>query len=455
MMNTPKTDAELTLTKARTRLLKKLVFFGQLALKLGLQESTQTQTMATDGKHIYYNPAWVETVSVLMLAGVILHEVLHVIFMHPLRRGGRNHERWNIACDLAINPIIVRHGFELPEGALDEWQYHSMTAEQIYKQLDQEGDWEKHLPPESPGEGEQEAGDEAQSGGIQQDQSDPETPSAPSQEAETGGDESKTGDSPADGGESGKPDANAPPARQPRVGEVWDATNDDGSKLSKSECKALERIVAKDIFTAKQTHDQIGRGSLGAEIDAQIKEISKAEEVDWRVLLRRNVVGAIEKCDTTWSRPNRRHIHSGLYLPGDSREGCGEIVVVIDTSGSTMGYHSLFLHEIKLILDEAQPELVHVIYCDEQVNQTEELVPPVEFTEYHPRGGGGTSFRAPFQWVEDRFIEPECLIYLTDGWGESPAEEPEYPVIWATCGTSHYFKWGEIIGIDDGEARAY
>ena len=437
MMNTQKTEAELTLTKARTRLLKKLVFFGQLALKLGLEESTQTQTMATDGKRIYYNPAWVETVSVVMLAGVILHEVLHVIFMHPLRRGGRNHERWNIACDLAINPIITRHG-----------------SEHMYKQLDQQDDWEKHLPPESPGEGEQEAGDEAQSGVIQEDRSDPETPSAPSQEAETGGDESQTGDSPADGGESGEPDANAPPARQPRVGEVWDATNDDGSKLSKSECKALERIVAKDIFTAKQTHDQIGRGSLGAEIDAQIKEISKAEEVDWRVLLRRNVVGAIEKCDTTWSRPNRRHIHSGLYLPGDSREGCGEIVVAIDTSGSTMGYHSLFLHEIKLILDEAQPELVHVVYCDDDVTHTEELVPPVEFT-YQARGGGGTSFRAPFQWVEDRFIEPECLIYLTDGYGEPPAEEPEYPVIWATCGTGRRFKWGDVIGIDDGKARAY
>ena len=454
MMNTLKTDAELNLTKARTRLLKKLVFFGQLALKLGLEESTQTQTMATDGKRIYFNSAWVETVSVAMLAGVILHEVLHVIFMHPLRRGGRNHERWNIACDLAINPIITRHGFELPEGALDEWQYHSMTAEQIYKQLDQEDEWEKHLPPESQGEGEGEDGDGAQSGGTQQDQSDAETSPASSQEVETGGDQSETGDSPADGGESGEPDANAPPARQPRVGEVWDATNDDGSKLSKSECKQLERIVAKDIFTAKQTHDQIGRGSLGAEIGGLMKEISKAEEVDWRVLLRRNVVGAIEKCDTTWARPNRRYIHSGLYLPGDSREGCGEIVVVIDTSGSTMGYHSLFLHEIKLILDEAQPELVHVIYCDDDVTHTEELVPPVEFT-YQARGGGGTSFRAPFQWVEDRFIEPECLIYLTDGWGEPPSEEPEYPVIWATCGTSHYFKWGEVIGIDDGEARAY
>ena len=454
MMNVPKTDAELTLTKARTRLLKKLVFFGQLALKLGLQESTQTQTMATDGRHIYYNPAWVETVSVLMLAGVILHEVLHVIFMHPLRRGTKNHERWNIACDLAINPIIVRHGFELPEGALDEYRFHRMTAEQIYKALDEEDDWESRLPPESPGDGDGEAGDEAQSEGTQQDQSDAETSSEGSEGGPNEGDDSESGDSPTDGGESGKPDANAPPARQPRVGEVWDATSDDGSKLSKSECKQLERIVAKDIFTAKQTHDQIGKGSLGAEIGGLMKEISKAEEVDWRVLLRRNVVGAIEKSDTTWARPNRRHIHSGLYLPGDSREGCGEIVVVLDTSGSTMGYHPLFKHEVKLILDEAMPSLVHVIYCDDDVTHTEELVPPQDFA-YNARGGGGTSFRAPFQWVEDRFIEPECLIYLTDGYGEPPAEEPEYPVIWATCGTGRRFKWGEVIGIDDGKARAY
>ena len=431
------------------------MFFGQLALKLTFVETTQTQTMATDGKHLYYNPVWVATMTVAKLVGVILHEVLHVIFMHMLRREGRQHERWNVACDLAINPIIIRYGEELPEGALDEYRFHRMTAEQIYKALDQEDDWESRLPPESPGEGEQEDGDEAQSEGTQQDQSDAETSSEGSERGPNEGDDSESGDSPTDGGESGKPDANAPPARQPRVGEVWDATSDDGSKLTKSECKKLERIVAKDIFTAKQTHDQIGSGYLGAEIDAQIKEISKAEEVDWRVLLRRNVIGAVEKSDTTWARPNRRHIHSGLYLPGDSREGCGEIVVVIDTSGSTMGYHSLFLHEIKLILDEAQPELVHVVYCDDDIAHTEELVPPVDFTEYRPRGGGGTSFHAPFKWVEDRFIEPECLIYLTDGYGEPPAEEPEYPVIWATCGTSSHFKWGEVIGIDDGEARAY
>ena len=141
MMNAPKTDAELMLTKARTRLLRKLVFFGQLALKLTFVETTQTQTMATDGKHLYYNPVWVATMTVAKLVGVILHEVLHVIFMHMLRREGRQHERWNVACDLAINPIIIRYGEELPEGALDEYRFHRMTAEQIYKALDQEDDW--------------------------------------------------------------------------------------------------------------------------------------------------------------------------------------------------------------------------------------------------------------------------------------------------------------------------
>ena len=42
-------------------------------------------------------------------------------FYTHLRRGKRNPKKWNIACDLAINPIIERHGFELPEGSLNDY----------------------------------------------------------------------------------------------------------------------------------------------------------------------------------------------------------------------------------------------------------------------------------------------------------------------------------------------
>ena len=90
---------------------------------------------------------------------------------------------------------------------------------------------------------------------------------------------------------------------------------------------------------------------MGAEIDSRIEDISKAEEIDWRTLLRRHIVEAtLNKDDYTWSRPNRRFIGEGTYFPSPYGTSCGEIVIAIDTSGSTFGYESVFAHEIKCYL---------------------------------------------------------------------------------------------------------
>ena len=44
-------------------------------------------------------------------------------------------------------------------------------------------------------------------------------------------------------------------------------------------------------------------------------EASKAAQVDWRELLRRAWSETIP-ADYSWTRPNRRHVWTGLYLPG-------------------------------------------------------------------------------------------------------------------------------------------
>ena len=64
--------------------------------------------------------------------GVLLHEGYHVILLHHIRMGNRNHKLWNIACDYAINNYIYDHtDFELPEGGLWDEKYDHMTAEKI------------------------------------------------------------------------------------------------------------------------------------------------------------------------------------------------------------------------------------------------------------------------------------------------------------------------------------
>jgi len=128
-------DAQMKVSRAITRLVVKHPFFGSLALSLRVEADTDVSTMCTDGKFIKWNPEFVDTMDQEETVGVMAHEVCHVTFKHMLRRGERDADRWNVACDYAINEILIESGFVLPEGGLLDEQYYGMTAEQIYDRL--------------------------------------------------------------------------------------------------------------------------------------------------------------------------------------------------------------------------------------------------------------------------------------------------------------------------------
>jgi predicted metal-dependent peptidase len=75
------------ITKARARLLVRAPFIGSIALGLAWVNAPDIGTMATDGRSVWFNPAWCEGHGVEKTMGVIAHEVLHVVNRHHLRRG--------------------------------------------------------------------------------------------------------------------------------------------------------------------------------------------------------------------------------------------------------------------------------------------------------------------------------------------------------------------------------
>jgi predicted metal-dependent peptidase len=136
---------------------------------------------------------------------------------------------------------------------------------------------------------------------------------------------------------------------------------------------------------------------------------ARQSERDWGAILR-DFLAATSPSNYRWAPPNRRFVSSGLYLPSVERSGVGDIVIVVDTSGS-IGTQELeqFAGEINAITNDVQPKSIRVVYCDAAVQAVEEfsLSEPIKLS---PKGGGGTDFVPPVRWVDENGIEPKCLI---------------------------------------------
>ena len=110
-------------------------FYASVLYQMPMVEKNTIPTMATDGRSIFYNAEFTDALTEPQLDGVKVHEAYHRILKHHLRMGKRDPQLWNIACDYAINPIIINSGLTLPDGALIDQKFFGMSAEKIYDHL--------------------------------------------------------------------------------------------------------------------------------------------------------------------------------------------------------------------------------------------------------------------------------------------------------------------------------
>lgn len=92
----------------------------------------QAAAVTPDGRTLYYNPEFWKHLTPEERLGVQLHEIMHIVCLHAKRRENREHSKWNIACDMAINYQICSAGYVLLHGALPG---EDDTAENIYERL--------------------------------------------------------------------------------------------------------------------------------------------------------------------------------------------------------------------------------------------------------------------------------------------------------------------------------
>lgn len=110
-------------------------FYASILFKMPMIAKNDVQTMATDGKSIFYNPEWSNTLTDEEMDFVRCHEGMHRVLRHHLRMNDRDSELWNIATDYAINSILKKSGMTMPKDGLYSREYEGMSAEKIYETL--------------------------------------------------------------------------------------------------------------------------------------------------------------------------------------------------------------------------------------------------------------------------------------------------------------------------------
>ena len=374
-------EAEDALSKAKVKLMikKDCAFFATLILQTPVYWITEDEisTAATDGKNLFFNPAFFLGLDPEERIFLLLHEIMHNVYNHGIRCGFRDHNTWNEAGDYVINDDLIQRGFKMPQGGLHDKDYRGQSADEVYQVLINKKDkgqdntptpWpDLQTPPEQGGEGQPDPNQQSQStGGVQ-------APSA--QEVE------------------------------------------DHNK----------NLLTQATQASQMSGDKAGTvpGSLQRTLDDMLKP-----KLPWNRILAKFLF-SLNKNDYSWRRPNRRFISQGIIMPSLYSEGVGKIDFAIDTSGSvSKDDFNRFISEIGYVFKAFNPNEIGVMQFDHILQGNEKCCSVRDFLKLEFKGGGGTRIEPVLEEYKNN--DAKALIILTDGYLYHGAElDPKKPVVWA------------------------
>ena len=305
-------ELKTKISAARTQLILDKPFLGALVLRLPVVEADPSwcKTTATDMKKLYINPEYIRELKKEETQFVLAHEALHCALSHFTRRMFRIKHRWDLACDYAINPILVREGLKPPPDIMLMWPYEGMSAEEIYPLLlDNENDAKSELGQDD-GQGDSEQGEESNQGDKKNTEN------------------QKLNSSPQDYGEDGKGQSGEGKEAESDSGGNDDVQKHPPEKLNNDEVQTLTAQWQQRMAGAAQQALQAGKLS-----QAMIRLVDHLlqPQLPWRMLLAR-YVSATAREDYSYSRPSSRRGDPAIYPRLRSHKV--DVVAVIDISGS-------------------------------------------------------------------------------------------------------------------------
>jgi len=445
---------ETKLAAARTKLILDKPFLGALVMRLPMVAANPDWcvTTATDARKFYYNPEFIDSLSMGQTQFMLAHEALHCALSHFARRQHRIQHRWDLACDYAINPLLMEDGLAAPPNMQFMPQYLGMTAEEIYPLIDENDETEtldQHMydqenesgggqqgkPPRNQQDADEQQGHRPSDGQGSRDQNDP------------GGESPLEEQSGEQEGEGAQPQQSEPGDGEGENEDTRQDAVDEGAPapepLTPNERETLEVQWQQRLAGSAQQAMQAGK--LGGTMARMIDHLLQPQ-LPWRMLLARYMT-AMARDDFSYMRPSRRE---GEAILPSLKSSQIDIAVAVDTSASIKAAEiNEFLSEIAALKGQMRAR-VTLLPCDSclapgapwVIEPWEDFDLPESLS-----GGGGTDFRPVFEWLENHQIQPELLVYFTDAEGRFPEHEPNYPVIWLVKGKEK-IPWGQRIQLN-------
>lgn len=457
------------LNEARTELYIHLRFMARALDSLGYTMDLATQSMGTDARTIHYNPNFVFALfleSPQKLDRLYLHILLHCIFRHMFSSDQYEDQAlWDLAADIQVESVLDSMDYDIINRPAypfrEEWyerlraECRVLSAERIYHyfhlnkpDLDTlqmltlefhkcDHQFWKRM--------------EDQKGGGQ-----PEIPEDLLNDTQT----------PPDA----KPDPDTPPKNGTgALAQVDEAALDEQWK------DTAERLQTELTTFGAEASDETG--SLAWVLAAQYRQ-----ETDFRDFLEKlTVLREVTHVDP--DSFDYGYYNYGMEVYGNmplieenefrEEHRISDLVIAIDTSASTeQGQVQRFLDETAAILRRRtnffQRIRVHLILCDDRVQEDIVLTKPEEIEDYaahfEMKGGYGTDFRPVFQYVEKLRTQgalPELrgLMYFTDGHGQYPTKPTDYQTAfvfdpWADIDDQSAPDWALKLYLKDSDTPA-
>jgi len=362
-------------SKLRVNFLFNHPFLSVLALSIPTTfDENDKSAFQTNGAKITIDLEKLQKYSDDDITYLYAHTLLHIVLKHPYRQKTRDSYIWNQSCDLVINNILdtFENIGSKPEDEILDLNLKEKCVEEVYEILYKKEEDEKNQ--------------DSQSDEIQE------------SEAKVATD--PKGDKEAFIYDNTKLD----------IEEVADEKTNQGDQ------EKLDGIIIQALTIAKKTSHNYG--GLQIEIDTLIRP-----EINLQDVLKEYLTASLFEKQTTFNRPNRRYIHTGLYLPGTKKsDELIEIYIALDSSSSVgLDEYKKFLGVIADICEGFYEYKVTIIPFDKFV-KTEHIISFDSFNIlqkddlFIPKSDGGTNFNEVLRYLKTTEIRSDnLLMVLSDG----------------------------------------